>query len=76
MKDSESIQASGAEKRSFSAGRELLKQADERVRQFRYKKFSHYISALIEADVHYAGGQSDFLHNRPLPPIKKPKKTS
>ncbi len=56
------------EKRSISAEAALFAQADARALRLRYKKFSHYVQALIESDIHYAGKQSDFMHNRPLPP--------
>lgn len=40
--------------------------AQERMKQFHYRKFSHYIQALIEYDIRYAGKLSDFVH-APLP---------
>ena len=62
------------EKRSISAERDLFTAADARAARLRYKKFSHYVQALIEADVEYQDGKSDFMHERPLPAVAHPAK--
>lgn len=40
-----------ASKRSISLPQSLLEAAEERARLFGYRKFSHYVQALIEADI-------------------------
>jgi len=58
-------------RRTISAETELLQKADVRWRKLKYKKFSHYVQALIEGDV--TGCNPHALH---LPPESSEAKES